>query len=35
LLAVRRERLVRRVDLFLALGGDFAPPQSAQSGSGG
>jgi outer membrane protein TolC len=25
LLAVRRERLVRRVDLHLALGGDFAP----------
>jgi NodT family efflux transporter outer membrane factor (OMF) lipoprotein len=26
LLAVRRERLVRRVDLHLALGGDFLPP---------
>ncbi len=29
LLAVRRERLVRRIDLHLALGGDFvAPPES-------
>lgn len=35
LLAVRRERLVRRVDLYLALGGDFAPPQEAQSAVGG
>ena len=38
LLAVRRERLVRRVDLHLALGGDFvagapeaAPPTSADA----
>lgn len=36
LLAVRRERLVRRIDLHLALGGDFvaaAPPSPATEGT--
>jgi len=33
LLAVRRERLVRRVDLHLALGGDFAPAPAPATGA--